>query len=133
VEARFPLINGNIRPNNKDRLGKNLSLFREDGTKAYWGDLAKRDLCRLKGLGRFYVLSEHKSYWEVPKEAVLKTDGNPLHNMNVALLGLIELTKDLDLRDKIRLDPEYIRKNKLAIIHDGVWIRDDAEWLSNYS
>lgn len=133
MEARFPLIDGNIRPNNKDRLGKNLSLFREDGAKAYWGDLAKRDLGKLKGLGLFYVLSEHKSYWNAPKESVLKTNGNRFHNMNVALLGLGKLTKDLDLRDKIELDPEYVRKNKIAVIRDGVWIRNDAEWLNNFS
>lgn len=129
----FPLTNGNIRLSNKDRLGKNLSLFREDGTKAYWGDLAKQDLGKFKGLGRFYVLSEHKSYWDVPEESILGTSNNPFHNMNVVFLGLDKLTKDLDLRDKIRLNPEYVKRNKIAIIHDGVWIRDDAEWLSNYS
>ena len=130
---RFPLTNGNIRLSNKDRLGKNLSLFKEDGTKIYWGDLAKRDLGRLKGLGRLYVLSEHKSYWSVPEKVVLKTDTNLYHNANVALLGLSKLAKDLDLRDKTKINPEYVKRNKIAAIHDGVWIRNDAEWLSNYS
>jgi len=130
---RFPLTNGDIRLNNEDRLGKNLSLFLEDGTKIYWGDLAKRDLGRLKGLGRLYVLSEHKSYWSVPEKVVLKTDSNLYHNVNMALLGLSKLTKDLDLRDKTKLNPEYVKRNKIAAIHDGIWIRNDAEWLSNYS
>jgi len=130
---RFPLTNGNIRPGNEDRLGKNLSLFLEDGTKIYWGDLAKRDLAELKGLGRFYVLSEHKSYWSVPEKVVLRTRDNSYHNMSMVLLGLSELAEDLDLRDKTKINPEYVKRNKIAAIHDGIWIRNDAEWLSNYS
>ena len=124
----FPLIDGAVCFNKKNQLAKNISLFRSDGTKVYWGDLSKTNLKKLKDRGVFYVLSEHKSYWDVPKRVILEYGKN--HNLNAIMFGL---TKVMDTRDKTKLLSEYVKDNKIAVIVDGVWIRDDNEWARNYS
>lgn len=120
---KFPLINGTIRPRNEDRLGKNLSLFFEDGTKAYWGDFSKQDLKKLKGFGTLYVLSEYASFWNVPQEMILETAD--AFATNPARFGLA-------IKEKVKLKPEYIREKKIATIKNGIWIQNDAEWHRNY-
>lgn len=130
MKENFPLISGSVVFDHKSRLAKNVSLFKEDGTKVYWGDLSKKDLKKLKKCGLFYVLSEYKSYWQVPKEAIMELGKSPFHNINALRFGLGGI---LEIRDKIGLMPRYIKENKIALVQDGIWIRDDEEWLRNYS
>jgi hypothetical protein len=120
---KFPLVDGAIRPRNEDRLGKNLSLFFEDGTKAYWGDLSKQDLEKLKGFKILFVLSEHTSFWNVPHEMILET-ADASFASNPVRFGLI-------IKEKVKLKPEYVKKNRMAVIKKGNWIQK-SEWHKNF-
>lgn len=58
---------GGIRPRFL-RLFKNVSIFDVTGFKVTWSDISPFDVEKM--LGVYYVLSEYRSFWHIPKAAV---------------------------------------------------------------
>ncbi|PIN81756.1 hypothetical protein COV11_01210 [Candidatus Woesearchaeota archaeon CG10_big_fil_rev_8_21_14_0_10_30_7] len=68
LQSKIRITNGQMRQRDK-YFCKNASIFDVTGTKLSWGDIAPRDVTQM--LGVYYILSEHKSYWN-PDEASVK-------------------------------------------------------------
>ena len=68
------IVNGQTRSRG-EYFCKNASIFEVSGIKVAWGDISPKDVESM--LWVYYILSEHKSYWDVDKEAVKKYNFKP--------------------------------------------------------
>ncbi len=94
------------------RFCKNASIFDLTGTKIVWGDFGPKDVEEM--LGVYYVLSEHKSYLDVPKEAVKV---HKLHHDDP--FSQSPFRHLLPPGEPYILDIGYIKKNAIARIVNG--------------
>jgi|SRR3989344_8772874 len=109
--AEISLLEGQMLAGDT-RFCKNGSIFDLTGTKIVWGDFGPKDVERM--LGVYYVLTEHTSYWTVPKEAVKV---HKLHHEDP--FSLSPFRHLLPPGEPYVLDLAYIKKNAIARIVDG--------------
>jgi len=89
---------------------KNASIFDLIGTKIWWGDLGQKDVEDLKGV--YYILSEHKSFWNVPKDVIKDAKYNEDPFSKSPFRDYLPL-------EPILIDIKYIKSNAIARIVDG--------------
>jgi len=102
---------GNLRPR-ETMIFKNASIFDVAGTKITWGDIAPEDVRMM--LGVYYILSEHKSFWHPPENAVIRfgsTSDDP--NSQSPFRDL------LPGKEPMIMDIRYIKASAIARIVDG--------------
>lgn len=111
LESIVDVREGQMR-NRDARFCKNASIFDVTGKKIVWGDIAPADVKRMKGV--YYILSEHKSFWD-PKESAVKgwnfrgEDPNSKSQFRDSLP---------DFEPNV-FDINYVKRNALARIVDG--------------
>lgn len=107
-------FNGGIWPHFL-RLFKNVSIFDVTGLKLTWSDISPMAVEKM--LGVYYVLSEYRSFWRIPKNAVKiyklrGSDPNPFSTFSIFedLLPQGEATL---------IDIRYMKSTAIARIVDG--------------
>jgi len=103
---------GNLRPW-ETMLFKNVSIFDVTGAKITWGDIAPEDVEGM--LGVYYILSEHISFWDPPKKAVVRF-GPTSDDPNSKSL----FRHWLPQQEPMIMDIRYVKDNAIARIVDGV-------------
>ena len=111
LESIIEVTNGQIRKID-EYFCRNGSIFDVTGTKLAWGDIAPRDVAKM--LGVYYILTEHKSYWEPDGEAA---KGWTLRSEDPnSRSPFRDLLPDLE---PAVFDPRYVKRNAIARIVDG--------------
>lgn len=99
---------------------KDVSVFNGNGRKVYWGDLLPEDIEGLKGV--YYVLSQMDSFHDVPKFVIkaesMKAADDFLRPKDT-LIPVEEMA-----RDKVALDPDYVRMKALGKIKNGEFVKN---------
>lgn len=89
---------------------KNASIFDLTGLKIWWGDLCPNDVIYLKGI--YYILSEYKSFSNVPKKFIYEI------KMNEDKFSNSPFRQYLPLEPTI-LEIKYVKGSAIARINDG--------------
>lgn len=97
------------------RLFKNVSIFDVTGYKVTWADIAPFSVEKM--LGVYYLLSEHKSFWNIPKEVVkvhkIRGSGeNPFEDFS-------PFEEFLPKWEASYIDVNYMKRAAIARIVDG--------------
>ena len=94
---------------------KDISVFRSDGQKIFWGDLLERDITKLQG--PYYVLSQIDSVFEVPEFAKLTTAIGPAEDPHRPPVSLASQPRDVAY-----IDRAYMQIMALGKIKNGKFI-----------
>ncbi len=120
--SKIGIVNGQMRGSD-ERFCKNTSVFDVTGRKLVWGDIAPGDVEGM--LGVYYLLSEHKSFWDPDKVAV--KNWGPRSEDPYSLSPFRNL---LPTFEPVIFDIAYVKKNAFARIVDGR-IETSKEIISN--
>jgi len=115
---------GNLRPR-ETMLFKNVSIFDITGTKITWGDIAPEDVRMM--LGVYYILSEHKSFWNPPENAVIRF--GPVSEDPNSRSPFRELLPE---KEPMIMSVRYVKANAIARIVDGEIHTSRQLLMSNY-
>jgi len=105
--------------NEKRVGGKDISLFKEDGTKVYWGDLSGDDISKLRG--RYYLLSQTDSIFKVPDFALVESSGNPAYEPTATDDAFRLSPRPNDIT---KINPNYMRIVALGKIENGKYVKN---------
>jgi len=121
LESKLISDSGQILPRD-EMFCKNASIFDLTGTKIWWGDISSKDVKKLKGI--YYILSEHKSFWDVPKNFIKDLKMNEDKFSNSPFRDMLPLEPTM-------IDTDYIKSNAIARINNGK-IETNKEIISRH-
>lgn len=122
-DTKLTMTVGQMR-SREEMFSKNTSMFDVTGRKVVWGDIAPRDVADMKGV--FYLLSEHRSYWKIPKDVVKGECVNEDPNSK-------SVCRDwLPDFEAVVVDIKYVKDNAFARIVDGE-IQTSSHLLFKYN
>lgn len=114
-EASAPLLPPpGLYLKHQEILFKNVSIFDLTGRKLTWGDIRPEDVLGMKGV--YYVLSQHKSFFDVPQDENISPEWDFRSEDQYSESTLRD---NLPLTEPARIPLDYIKANAIARIVNG--------------
>lgn len=103
---------------------KDLSYFRPDGSKVYWGDLSSNDVKIIRG--NYYCVSQSESFHKVPEWAVRMASFIDNEDSNRPVESFINTTEGQVAlpENPLLVDPDYVKAVAIGAIKNGSFIEN---------